>query len=96
MFRMRRNDVVSKAKGSVPAVHLQHGLTNSADDWIMADPQNSTAYVLANAGFDVWLGNNRGNKYSRRHAKATIHPDKTPKEFFDFSFKELTNMMFQL
>ena len=68
---------------SSPAVNLQHGLTNSADDWIMADPQNSTAYVLANAGFDVWLGNSRGNKYSRKNAH--IDRDKDPKNFFDYS-----------
>ena len=36
-------------------------------------------------GFDVWLGNNRGNKYSRKH----INPDITKKEFYDFSFQEL-------
>jgi len=40
--------------------------------------------VFARAGYDVWLGNNRGNKYSRRHIN--INPDKDFKKFFDFSF----------
>jgi len=35
----------------------------------------------------VWLGNNRGNKYSRR--STVLDPDVEDREFFDYSFFEM-------
>ena len=49
-----------------PVVFLQHGLFSSAD-WFMAQKEKSIAYQLAHKGYDVWLGNNRGTKYSMHH-----------------------------
>ena len=65
-------------------VFLQHGLIDSADDWIINTEDYSLGLVLANAGYDVWLGNNRGNKYSLDTAK----PMKE-KVYWDFSFQQM-------
>ena len=44
------------------------------------------AFFFADAGFDVWMNNSRGNKFSREHKY--LDPD-IDKEYWDFSFYEL-------
>jgi len=46
---------------------LQHGLLDCSDTFIINEETKALAFVLANRGYDVWLGNNRGNKHSKRH-----------------------------
>ncbi|CAH2096572.1 unnamed protein product [Euphydryas editha] len=67
-----------------PPVLLMHGAIDTADTWLVRG-NGSLAITLANAGYDVWLGNCRGNRYSRRHVY--LDPDNDPL-FWEFSFHE--------
>ncbi|CAL1684027.1 unnamed protein product [Lasius platythorax] len=70
--------------GSLPVL-LQHGLLCSSADWAILGKGKALVYLLADQGYDVWLGNFRGNTYSRAHI--SLSPSNST--FWDFSFNEL-------
>ena len=47
--------------------------------------QNSFAFMLVEAGFDVYLANSRGNRYSREHV--ILKPNEP--EFWKWSWQEM-------
>lgn len=64
---------------------MLHGLLDSSDCWISNGWKKGPAYIALREGYDVWLGNSRGNKYSRRHV--SLKP--SHKEFWNYSWEEL-------
>ena len=70
-----------------PIIYMQHGIADSSDTWIMNVKEKSPAFVAAEEGYDVWLGNSRGNKYSHFHK--TLNPE-TDKEYWENSFTDVS------
>uniref|UniRef100_A0A1B0DJ51 Lipase n=1 Tax=Phlebotomus papatasi TaxID=29031 RepID=A0A1B0DJ51_PHLPP len=68
-----------------PVVFLQHALFSSSADWVVVGPARALGYLLADHGYDVWMGNARGNTYSREHEIL----DPNSEEFWDFSWHEI-------
>jgi lysosomal acid lipase/cholesteryl ester hydrolase len=66
-------------------VFLQHGLLCSSADWVVLGPGKALGFMLADEGYDVWMGNARGNKNSRYHE--WLSPE--ARAFWDFSWHEI-------
>lgn len=76
-------------KGKQP-VFLMHGLLDSSGTWIIMRPTHGLAYILADEGYDVWMGNARGSRYSRRHIKYNPEGGRSErKSFWSFSWHEI-------
>uniref|UniRef100_A0A182KHD7 Partial AB-hydrolase lipase domain-containing protein n=1 Tax=Anopheles christyi TaxID=43041 RepID=A0A182KHD7_9DIPT len=61
-------------------VLLMPGLFSTAADFVVTGPENGLAFVLADAGYDVWLANVRGSRFARKNVKMSV----TDSEFWDF------------
>jgi len=66
-------------------VFFQHGFMQNSEAFIVRGPGKSLPYILVDLGYDVWLGNSRGNKYSYKHINLSPKEDK----FWDFSIDDL-------
>ncbi|XP_075987375.1 lipase 3-like [Anticarsia gemmatalis] len=67
-------------------VLFMHGLYLSGIDCLVPGPKKAICYILADACYHVWVGNNRGNVYSRNH---TIYNPNTDKIFWRFDYEDM-------
>ena len=57
---------------------------DTADCFTTNYAYKAPAFLFANAGYDVWLGNTRGNDYS--HCHEWLDPEKDAKKYYNYSF----------
>lgn len=76
----KRDNITQRAP-----VLLQHGLLQAGDNWVLNLPGQSLGYVLADAGFDVWIANGRGTRWSHGH----IRHSKCDRKYWDWTWDEL-------
>ncbi|XP_014598773.1 PREDICTED: lipase 3-like [Polistes canadensis] len=66
-------------------VFILHGQLASSDSWVFLEPERSLPFLLADEGYDVWLGNFRGNTYCRSHVNMTTDDP----NFWKFSYHDI-------
>ena len=78
---------VNSGPGSLQkkVVYMHHGLMMNSEVWVcITEKERCLPFVLVEMGYDVWFGNNRGNKYSKKSAKSPP----TDTQFWNFSIDE--------
>lgn len=69
-----------------PVVFLQHGILDSSWSFFDNSPEIALGFQLHELGYDIWLGNDRGNGFSRNHVSMNSSHNK---DFWAFSFSEM-------
>uniref|UniRef100_A0ACD5ZWS7 Uncharacterized protein n=1 Tax=Avena sativa TaxID=4498 RepID=A0ACD5ZWS7_AVESA len=83
--RGRHAGAVGAGAGLGQPVLLQHGVLVDGMTWLLSSPEESLAYILADRGFDVWIANTRGTRWSSRHVSLDI----SSKDYWDWSWDDL-------
>lgn len=76
---------VSPPRAGKKVIFLMHGMLSSSADYVIMGPQTSLVYMLSDLGYDVWMGNSRGNRYSNTH----VSRNNETQEYWDFSWHEI-------
>ncbi|KAF0408147.1 alpha/beta-hydrolase [Gigaspora margarita] len=85
--REKSSELNERRKYIKPVVLFFHGLMTCSELWACNyEYENRLCCLLADAGYDVWFGNSRGNKYSMKHVKY----DPNGRKFWDYSMDELS------
>ncbi|CAL8121103.1 unnamed protein product [Orchesella dallaii] len=77
--------ILSPPRKGKQAVLLFHGSGGIGSNWIIQPGSRNLAFLLADAGYEVWLANGRGSSASMKHTH--LNPDRDI-SYWNFSFEE--------
>ncbi|XP_045479566.1 lipase 3-like [Harmonia axyridis] len=93
-FKVQTKDGYILTLFRIPSIHsgnsgkgpvfMLHGIQSTAAIFVSLG-RHSIAFLLADAGYDVWLGNYRGTEYSEGHATLNV----TDRKFWDYGADEI-------
>ena len=91
-FRITGDDKGNPLKPTKPPVVIVHGLYMDALVWMIGQDLNLFAEKpfqlgLADAGYDVYLANSRGTRYSQRHIE--YDPIQDAAQFWNFTWADM-------
>ncbi|XP_034891112.1 triacylglycerol lipase 2 [Populus alba] len=66
-------------------VLIQHGVLVDGVTWLLNQPEQNLPTILADQGFDVWISNTRGTRFSNRHLSLQVNQ----KGYWNWSWDEL-------
>ncbi|XP_012529859.1 lipase 3 [Monomorium pharaonis] len=75
----------TKSNVQKPIVFVMHGIMCNSAAFTISGREKSLAFILADEGYDVWLGNARGSTYARNHTDSKIKK----KDYWNFSWHEI-------
>ncbi|KAL1919838.1 uncharacterized protein VTP21DRAFT_1769 [Calcarisporiella thermophila] len=85
LFRVQSKSGSTPRAGR-PAVLIFHGFFMNCEVWVtLLNEKHNLPIILADAGFDVWVGNLRGNKYGLKH----LYKKPSSQSFWEYSLDEL-------
>ncbi|GLJ09314.1 hypothetical protein SUGI_0106340 [Cryptomeria japonica] len=66
-------------------VFLYHGIMQGGEGWVFNEPYQSLSYMLADSGYEVWIGNTRTTLYTFGHKTYKRSDD----AFWDWTWDDL-------
>ncbi|XP_061370264.1 triacylglycerol lipase 2-like [Gastrolobium bilobum] len=79
-----RAEVNGRVAKKEPVI-IQHGVLVDGMTWFMNSPEQNLPLILADNGFDVWIANARGTRFSRRHT----YLDPSNPAYWNWSWDEM-------
>ncbi|XP_077242373.1 triacylglycerol lipase 1-like [Tasmannia lanceolata] len=68
-------------------VFLYHGIMQGGDIWLLNDRKESLGFILADAGFDVWIGNTRSSSFTTGHLLYSEYDE----QYWDWNFDDIVS-----